>query len=217
MIKLPPFDKNLGREIKTVDIDGHKPTHASVLLLWYSKPTSDVKKVCELGAGTGFVTFGLSKLYGLKVIGIEKERDFYERALKGKVLNENLDVEFFNIDVEEVKNKFSPESFDMVVFNPPFHPSSDSPNKYRKISRKGDITLLKKFVKSAFYLLKNKGTFVSIASPYKLPSFISILVNSRLVPQQMCIAYGKKAELVLIRGKKNGGEHLEIDDPVFLK
>jgi tRNA1(Val) A37 N6-methylase TrmN6 len=217
MIKLPPFDKNLGRDIKIIDIKGHKPTHASVLLLWYAKPTIDIKTVCELGSGTGFVSLGLSKLYNLKVVGIEKERVFFENAIDSKKLNGNLDVNFLNIDVEEVKKHLLPESFDMVVFNPPYHFSSDSPNHFRKITRRGNLSLIEKFIKSAFFLLKNKGTFVCVVSPYILPSFISLLVENRLMPQQMCIAYGKKAELVLLRGKKNGGEHLEIDNPVFLK
>ena len=217
MIKFPPFDKNLGKEIKVIDIEGHKPTHASALLLWYSMPTSDIKKACELGSGTGFVSLGLSKLYNLKVVGIEKERVFYENAIKSKKLNDSLDVEFLNMDVGDVKKYLLPESFDMVVFNPPYHFSSDSPNHFRKISRKGNFSLLEKFIKASFFLLKNKGTFVCVVSPYVLPSFISLLVKNKLMPQQMCIAYGKKAELVLIRGKKNGGEHLEIDRPIFLK
>lgn len=217
MVKLPPFDKNLGRDIKILDVEGHKPTHASVLLLWYSLPTSDIKRACELGSGTGFVSFGLSKLYGLKVVGIEKEKSFYENAVKSKELNQNLEVEFLNIDVEEVRKNLPPESFDMIVFNPPYHFSSDSTNYFRKVSRKGSYSLLEKFIKAAFYLLKNKGTFVCVISPYILPSFISLLIENKLIPQQMCVAYGKKAELVLIRGKKNGGEHLEIDNPVYLK
>ncbi|MDK2885990.1 MAG: tRNA1Val (adenine37-N6)-methyltransferase [Thermosipho sp. (in: thermotogales)] len=217
MIKLPPFNKNLGRDIKILDIEGHKPTHASVLLLWYSLPTSDIKSACELGSGTGFVSFGLAKLYGLKVVGIEKEKSFYENAVKSKELNESLDVEFLNMDVENVRENLAPESFDMVVFNPPYHFYSDSTNHFRKISRKGSHFLLEKFIKAAFFLLKNRGTFVCVISPYILPSFMTLLTENKLMPQQMCVAYGKKAELVLIRGKKNGGEHLEIDNPLYLK
>ncbi|MBO8161479.1 MAG: methyltransferase [Thermosipho sp. (in: Bacteria)] len=217
MIKFPPFDKDLGKDIKTVDIEGHKPTHASILLLWYSKPTSDIKNVCEIGSGTGFVSFGLSKYYNLKVVGIEKEKEFYDRALIGIELNNISNVEFVNCDVAQVKKYFKPESFDMVVFNPPYHFNSKSPNKYREASRKADKELIDNFISGASYILRNRGTFVCVVAPYRLVTFLTKLREKKLMPQQMCLAYGKKAELVLIRGRKNGGEHLEIDPPVYLK
>ncbi|ABR30200.1 methyltransferase [Thermosipho melanesiensis] len=216
MIKLPPFDKNLGKDIKTIDIDGHKPTHASVLLLWYSKPTKDIKKACELGTGTGFVSFGLEKYYSLEVVGVEVIKELYTNAKKAIELNNSKKVSFFNIDVREIKKQFVAENFDMVVFNPPFHFSSSSNKKIREISRKASNELLESFVKAASYLLRNKGTFVTIISPYILSVYFTILSKNKLNPQQMCIAYGKKGKLVLLRGKKNGGIHLEIDLPVFL-
>ncbi|MBT1247214.1 MULTISPECIES: methyltransferase [unclassified Thermosipho (in: thermotogales)] len=216
MIKLPPFDKNFGKEIKTIDIEGHKPTHASVLLLWYSKPTKNVKKVCELGSGTGFVSFGLEKYYKLEVLGIEILKELYDNALKAISINKAEKVNFMNIDVKDVKKNLKAESFDMVVFNPPFHFSSTSDKIIREKSRKGSLSILQDFVVSASFLLKNKGLFVTVISPYVLPVFMNLLASNKLTPQQMCIAYGKKAELVLIRGRKNGGNHLEIDSPVFL-
>lgn len=215
MIKLPPFDKNLGRDIKTIDIDGHKPTHASVFLLWYSLPTRDIKNVCELGSGTGFVSFGLSKYYNLKVTGIEVQEELFNASVKAIELNNVYNVDFFNLDLKDVKNHFSAESFDMVVFNPPYHFSSSSENKIREISRKSSQELLEIFISSASFLLRNRGTFVTVVATYIFPLLNNILLKYRLTPQQMCIAYGKKAELIAIRGRKNGGMHFEIDRPVY--
>lgn len=215
MIKLPPFNKDFGKEIRTIDIEGHKPTHASVFLLWYSKPTSDIKNACELGSGTGFVTFGLSKYYGLNSTGVELQKELYENSLKAIKLNNLNNVKFFNLDVKNIKEYFKAESFDMVVFNPPYHLSSNSPNIIRRVTRKGSNELLESFVSAAAYLLRNRGTFVSVISPYVLPLFNFLLLKYKLTPQQMCIGYSKKAELVAIRGRKNGGLHLEIDKPIF--
>ncbi|QTA38194.1 methyltransferase domain-containing protein [Thermosipho ferrireducens] len=216
MIKLPPFDKNLGRNIKVIDFPGHKPTHASVLLLWYSKPTSDVKNVVELGSGTGFVTFGLKILYNLKVTGIEKEKELVEAANAGIKMNRLNNINFLNEDVKNIKKRMLPEQFDMVIFNPPYHLGPASNNYLRKTARTANKETLKNFVETASYLLRNRGTFVTIIAPYRLPDYFQTLQKFKLIPQQMCIAYGKKAELVLIRGRKNGGAHLEIDQPVFL-
>lgn len=211
------FSTDILREVKTIDLPGHKPTHASAFLVWYSKPTNDLKSVIELGSGTGVVAFALAKLYNLRVEGIEVQKELFELAVEGITLNGVEDrVSFKNIDVRNIKKHYKAETFDMVVSNFPFHIGRESPNKVRRITRNADITLINDFISAGAYLLRNRGTFVFVFSPSILLSVIQMLSSSKLTVQRMCFLHGtpeKEAKLVVIRGRKNGGEQLIIDPP----
>ncbi len=211
------FSTEILRNIKTIDIPSHKPTHASAFLVWYSKPTSDIKNVIELGSGTGIVAFALAKLYNLNVTGIEIQHELYKLANEGAFVNNLGDkVKFLHCDVKDVSNYFKSESFDMVVSNFPFHVGKNSPDKVRSMSRNTDLKLINDFIKSASYLLRNKGTFVFVMSPKLLVPVINLLSEYKLIVQRMCFFHGtleKNAKLVAIRGKKNGGYEVIIDPP----
>ncbi|MEJ5256919.1 MAG: Rossmann-like fold-containing protein [Fervidobacterium sp.] len=211
------FSSEILRGIETIDLPTHRPTHASAFLVWYSKPTADVKRVVELGSGTGIVAFALAKLYNLYVEGIEVQKELFDLAVDGIKINGLEDkVVFRNIDVRDIRSNYNTETFDMVVSNLPFHIGKESPNKIRKISRNADYDLLKDFIHGASYLIRNKGTFVFAFSPKILVEMITLLEKQRLIVQRMCFLHGtpeKEAKLVVVRGKKNGGKHLIVDPP----
>ena len=218
MQRFDEFSSDIIRDILTVDTKSHKPTHASAFLVWYSKPTSDIKKVIELGSGTGIVAFALAKLYNLSVDGIELQKELVDLANQGSVLN-NIQgkVKFYNIDVKDIKKHFKSESYDMVISNLPFHIGKGSPDEIRKISRNASLELVRQFIEATAYLLKNKGTFVFVSSPKILIYLIENLSKKRLIVQKMACfhgTYNKPAKLVAIRGKKNGGYDLIIENVI---
>lgn len=199
-----------------------KPTHATSLLLWFSKPNMTCEKVAELGCGIGSVSIGLAKLYGVKVLGVDIERSFVECAKKNAKSN-NIEklVDFVNEDVSNIVNyRNLREKFDMVVFNPPHHfENRKNEKKLREIVRRASWDLFNDFLKATTFLLRNKGDFVCIISPRYLMEILELLSSFKLQPKEICIVHGSKcknAELVLIRGKKNGGKSLKILPPVFL-
>ncbi len=211
------FSTQIISVIKTVDVQSHKPTHASAFLVWYSKPTSDVTSVVELGSGTGVVAFSLAKLYNVDVVGVEVQEELYRLSLEGRSLN-NLDerVHFVNADIQNIRDFFKSESFDMVVCNLPFHVGKESTDKIRRISRNSSPALINSFVKAAAYLLRNRGTFVFVTAPKILVPLMDALSKEKLIVQRMCFFHGtidKNAKLVALKGKKNGGYEVTVDPP----
>ncbi|ODN31076.1 tRNA1(Val) (adenine(37)-N6)-methyltransferase [Fervidobacterium thailandense] len=208
------FSTDIIKEIRTVDTIHHRPTHASAFLVWYAKPTRDVKNVIELGSGTGIVALSMAKLYNVRVDGVELQPHLCELAQKGAELNGVSElVKFYNIDVRDVKKHFRPESYDMVVSNLPFHIGRESPYEEKKISKSATLELIDAFIEATAYLLKNKGTFVFVCSPKITVYMIEHLALKKLIVQRLGILYGapgKNPKIVALRGKKNGGYELVI-------
>ncbi|MCD6551969.1 methyltransferase domain-containing protein [Thermotoga sp.] len=213
------FDPDIIRCVEIVDAGPHhRPTHASSLLVWYAKPGKGVKKVLELGSGVGTVSFALAKLYGVEVVGVEREEELFEKAVRGVSLN-NLEgkVSFVNASVESCS--LPPESFDMVVSNPPHHTKVKSPYPLRSSTRSLGKSDIESFVKATFRFLKNGGTAVYILSPENLMDWLGKFISHRLEPKRMCFVHGKidrTATLVLLRLKKNSKRGLVVDPPVVL-
>jgi len=223
MVKLNPFREDILKDLVLKDVPGeHRPTHASSLLVWYSKPTKDVKKVIELGSGVGTVSIALAKLYNVEVVGLEREKELYELSEENIHLNGlGGKVSFVNEDVKNVRRLFPAEKFDLLVSNPPHNitgvPSSRS---IRRSTRSGNYEMIDDFIEATFYLLKNGGQYVFVLSPENLTIWFVKLTLKRLEPKRLCFVHGKKnkkAELVLLRGRKNGGRGLVVDPPVILK
>ncbi|PLV56809.1 tRNA1(Val) (adenine(37)-N6)-methyltransferase [Thermotoga sp. SG1] len=213
------FDPDIIRCVEIVDAGPHhRPTHASSLLVWYAKPGKGVKRVLELGSGVGTVGFALAKLYDVEVVGVEKEKKLYEKAVQGISLN-GLEgrVSFVNVSVENCS--FPPESFDMVVSNPPHHTKVKSPYPLRSSTRNLEKSDIESFVRATFRFLKNGGTAVYVLSPENLMDWLEKFILYRLEPKRMCFVHGKidrTATLVLLRLKKNGKRGLVVDPPVIL-
>ena len=213
------FDPDIIRCVEIVDAGPqHRPTHASSLLVWYTRPSKNVRSVLELGSGVGTVSFALAKLYNVKVVGVEKEKELYEKALEGISLNKLEErVSFVNSSVEELS--FPPESFDMVVSNPPHHTKVKSPNRLRASTRSIERRDIEGFVQATFRFLKNGGTAVYVLSPENLMEWLEMFVSFRLEPKRMCFVHGKiekAATLVLLRLRKHGKRGLIVDPPVIL-
>ena len=87
----------------------HLPTHASVFLL-ATCPIREGYKIVELGSGIGHVCLALSKLVENSLIyGIEVQKELYLASLKNKQNNYSKNVEFYNLDVKDIKSFFSSE------------------------------------------------------------------------------------------------------------
>lgn len=214
------------KRIATVDLGpSSRHTHASVLLLWYAHPKKNDRTFVELGCATGYVSFGMSMLYGLSGVAVDQELQFKVAFDKGVSMNDLHDrLQFVQDDLRKTSTTLEAHVYDMVVFNPPHFeegrgavPSDDT----RALSRKARREAQYHFARAASELLKPKGTFVCVINPINLPDWILAFDRYQLVPKRMRMVHGKlhgKAKLVLIRGMvgvKKG--FLEVEPPLFLK
>jgi len=198
----------------------HLPTHASVFLL-ATCPIREGYKIVELGSGIGHVCLALSKLVENSLIyGIEVQKELYLASLKNKQNNYSKNVEFYNLDVKDIKSFFSSEYADLVISNPPHYFDGIKSDKTdRRVARSADnLKVMEDFIYAAKYLLKNKRLGCFVIHPSILSDVLIYLEKNNLEPQHMYIGYGNKnkdAQLISLIFRKNGGKNFVIHPPVF--
>jgi tRNA1(Val) A37 N6-methylase TrmN6 len=140
---------------------GHRVGHDAILLAAATCARATERTV-ELGAGVGAATFAIAaRAPGMKVVLVEIDPALCALARHNARLNRLEDrVTVVGADAESTDSLksagLSPESFDRVLMNPPFHDArrhNVSPDPGRRLAYSGEAGLLKRWVDSAAWLL----------------------------------------------------------------
>ena len=196
----------------------------SVLLSNYAKGIKKGANVIDLGTGTGIIaTLICGKTNAKKVIGVEVQEEVFDMAKRSIELN-NLQDRFkvINENVTNLKNIYKPNTFDVVVTNPPYkklNTGIQNENPKKIISRHEIEADLEDFIKATQYLLKDKGEFYMVHRPNRLVDILLLMRKHKIEPKQIrfvCPNTTKAPNLVLIKGVKNGGEFLKIENNLYV-
>lgn len=210
----------------------------SILLADFAKDIKDNSRVVDLGTGTGILGILLcAKTNLLEILGIEIQKEVAEMANRSIKLN-NLENKFkiLNINIKDLIKKESnlkekihnqkiyleKNSFDYVITNPPYkkiNTGKINENEKKLISRHELTAKLDDFIETANYLLKDKGTLYMVHRPDRLVDILEKMRKEKIEPKQIKFIYpkiNKEANLILIKGIKNGGNFLRIDKPLYV-
>ena len=191
----------------------------SVLLSDFAKKIKKDSKVIDLGTGTGIINILLSgKTDASSFVGVEIQQDVAEMAERSIKLNYLEDkIKIINENITKLKNIYKPNSFDVVVTNPPYKKINTGivNNENKKIISRHEITAsLQDFIHISSYLLKDYGEFYMVHRPERLVDIFSIMRTEKIEPKLIKFVYpnkNKKTNLVLIKGIKKGKPFLEFD------
>ncbi len=185
-------------------------------------PLKPGARVLELGAGCGVVSLLLARreerarFFGLEI------QDRLARCLAQNIRVNRLEERVFAVRGDLRLPPFRPESFDVVVTNPPFYPVGRgrlSPDEEERIARHEILATLPQVIRSAGRLLKHRGVLVIIYPATRLAELMVCLKEHRLEPKglQMIHSYpGDEGRLVRLRASKGGGAELRIEPPFFI-
>ena len=149
---------------------GHRVGHDAILLSAATCARA-TERVVELGAGVGAAAFAIAaRAPGMKVALVEIDPMLCALARHNARLNKLEDrVTVFDADAESIDSLksagLSAEDFDRVLMNPPFHDAhrhNVSPDPGRRLAHSAEAGLLKRWVASAAWLLKENGVLVLI-------------------------------------------------------
>lgn len=188
---------------------------------------ADVKKgnsVIDLGTGTGIISILLAgKTEAKSIIGLEIQEDIAEMADRSVRMNGLEDkVKIVCGDIKESVQIFGASSFDVVVSNPPYMNQGGgliNPSDTKAIARHEILCSLEDVIKSACKLLVTGGQFAMVHRPDRLVDIIWLMRKYKIEPKYIRFVHPspyKKANLVLIKGSRQGRPLLKMMEPLYV-
>ncbi|MBF0503026.1 MAG: methyltransferase [Candidatus Riflebacteria bacterium] len=150
-------------------IDGTAFAIDTLLLAWFASLPPKGGRVVDLGSGSGVLSFMIkARRPDLEIVGIEIQEEFYELSLRNTRLNRSVTgLAFERLDVRDIPSKLLPDSFDLVVSNPPYYPlgSGKLPPKGTRAAARHELSgTLRDFIEGATYLL-SYGSRLALVTP----------------------------------------------------
>ncbi|TFG92409.1 MAG: methyltransferase domain-containing protein, partial [Syntrophobacterales bacterium] len=119
-------------------------------------------RVVDLGTGSGIIALILALRFPeASIAEVEIQKDLADMAGRSIALNSLEDrISVCPGDVKEIRKLFDPQSFNAVVFNPPYRRLNSgkiNPDSQRAVARHEIRGTIDDFIASAQYLLKDSG------------------------------------------------------------
>ena len=191
-----------------------------------------IKKIADLGAGSGIIGLLLARKYpSAHVTLIELQEGLVRLAEKNAALN-GLDKRVKVVHAD-IKGLFSNgesgktgsnilHSYDLVVANPPFRKTKTgliSPSDERALARHEIHLPIAALMKSALSLLLHHGRLCIIHLPERLAEVLDTMRQHYLEPKRLRFVHSNEtsqAKMVLIEAVKEGKTGLKVDRPLYL-
>ena len=93
----------------------------SVLLPNFVTLNKNIKNIMDLCCGNAPIPLILSTKTSAKIIGVELQEDVYRLAKDSIDYNKlNDQIEILNMNIKDLKNRYSGDSIDVITCNPPY-------------------------------------------------------------------------------------------------
>lgn len=192
---------------------------------------SGVVRVADLGCGCGVVGLALMLRQAraetpprpgreLRVTGIDLNPEMIACATQNAARLGFADrYEAVHADVATIRDNpaFTPESFDLVVCNPPYREPGRGrrcPDPDRDAARFETGASTADFIRAAAYLLRNRKRATFITLPERMDALLADLNAARLAPKRLRPirpAPDAPAKMLLTEALKNGGPGLTLE------
>ena len=179
----------------------------------------------DLGCGCGVI--GLILAYrrtDVNVVGLERQPELAALSAENSLRNnlgERCTVR--QGDVCAIEAAVQPESFDLVVCNPPYQKLGGgrvNPDNQSALARHELGGTIDDFVRAAAFAVKNRGQVVFVYPARRAIALLTACVRYRLTPKRLQPVYSwpeaASARLILVEARKNGGEEVELLIPWFI-
>ncbi|MFA5354766.1 MAG: tRNA1(Val) (adenine(37)-N6)-methyltransferase [Thermodesulfovibrionales bacterium] len=183
-----------------------------------------VRKIADLGAGSGIIGLLLARRYPeSKVTLLELQEGLSRMAARNISLN-NLDtqVQVIQADIRNLPPEPGQGAYDLVVSNPPFRrPRTGliSQGTEKAIARHEIHLPLRDLLKAGSSLLKHHGRFCIIHLPERMAEICHAMRELSLEPKRMRFVHSRvdsEAKMVLIEAIKGGRTGLKVEPPLIL-
>lgn len=202
---------------------GYRFSLDSILLSHFSLLKTKTSNI-DLGCGNGIIMLILARRFPYTSwAGVEIQEDLAALAQKNVQAN-GLDgrIKILCADARTIKKILPANSFDSVIFNPPYRKLKSgriNPQLEKAIARHEITGSLNVFLQASKYLLKPGGRVFTVYPAKRLVELISLFRLSAIEPKRLKLVfsdYCSAAEFVLVEGRAQSSEGLEIEQPLYV-
>lgn len=191
------------------------------VLLAHFVPYKKHQRILDVGTGSGIIPILLSGLEpSLSLSGIELQTEYVAMAKRSVERNGQTNIELIEGDATRLTDYYDPESFDIVVSNPPYYNKALVSARVDKAIARSEIHLtLSQLIEQVAKVLKPKGQFVLIYHPGRLTELMALLHQHKLETKSLRFIHpsvDKEANLVLLRATKGGGKEVRVLPPLIV-
>lgn len=205
-------------------VDGPRVSVDTVLLASFVKARGR-ERLLELGSAHGAVSLLLARKFPAVLIeGLEIQPELVEIARKNAVVNGLSERVFFRQgDLRRVRGIFPPQSFDVVVVNPPYdeaRSSRHSPQESEAVARHGTECTLEDVVTAARYLLANRGRFFLVLRAKRTAELMFLLSRERIEAKRIRPVYpspGRESSVILVQATRTAGKGVILESPLYIQ
>lgn len=190
----------------------------SVLLPNFITISKNTNNILDIGTGNAPIPLILSTKTTAKIIGVEIQKDVSILAKKSVELN-NLEnqITIINDDINNIKDTFPNNHFDIITCNPPFFKVNETSklnkNDYKTMARHEIALNLEQICEISKKILKNNGILALVHRPERLTDILQTMRKYNIEPKRIRFVHPKEnkdANIVLIEGRKNSRPGLKI-------
>jgi tRNA1(Val) A37 N6-methylase TrmN6 len=178
------------------------------------------QSVLELGCGAGQALLCLNhRVEGLRLSGVELQLPYADLARRNAALNDAT-VDVHCADLAALPDVLRQQSFDHVIANPPYF-RAGAHSQARDAGRRtalGEATPLEDWISNAAKRLKPRGYLHMIQKGDRLADVLTAcsgrLGSLEVLP--LAARQGRRAELVILRARKEGRAAFRLHSPCIL-
>ena len=218
------LDTLLGERVKVIQKKKGYRFSLDPLLLAGFVSIGPEESVIDIGTGSGVIPLLLAAdSRGKSITGVEFQEELVEmagRSIEYSGCAERISI--LHCDFRDLPGRFAPESFDIVISNPPYRKLGSgrvNPDEQRAVARHEIAMTLEDLVKVSGYLVRPKGRVAYIYPAARLIDLLACQRNYRLEPKQIRLVHpkqGEEANLVLVESRPEGGSELRIHPPLYV-
>ncbi|MBR5242377.1 MAG: methyltransferase [Clostridia bacterium] len=176
---------------------------------------------CELGGGTGIISFLLlsrKKLSSTACVEIQEEyASLIRRNAELNGLSDKIDV-----ICSDVRDYSPGVTFDTVYSNPPYMKATSGKRNItdaKNVARHEIFGDIKDFCESAKKLTRFGGSFYAVYRPDRLTDLLYSMKSCQLEPKRITFVHANKdsqSSIVLVEARRGGGVGSLLTKPLFI-